>query len=359
MSNILDYLKWRGDLSFANDPLNEVDALILSQLSMLKWENALTEEDSEIVGNLYESMNQDPVSVGFTTDSDLKLWQLVPRCERFGRLRVSRFRRLFDAKKALQFAAITLKLPDGSAFVSFRGTDSTLIGWREDFNMAFSKPVPAQEAAQAYLDEVGRTFEGPLRVGGHSKGGNLAMYAAATADEAVRERILGVYNNDGPGLSDRMDAEALYQRITGRLHSCVPQGSIVGMLLNHPDEYTVVKSNSVSILQHDPYSWQVEGPAFVRMPALSRDSARFDAAFRAWLASVDEANRALLVDTLFNVLSAAKSPTFGREFWIGLARNPVPVFNAIQDVDADERRRINRMLTDLGAALRRAGDFDA
>ena len=214
--------------------------------------------------------------------------------------------------------------------------------------MAFSKPVPAQEAARKYLRAALARFPGAIRVGGHSKGGNLAMYAAATVDDG--DRVTDIYNNDGPGLSDRMNADALYRRIAGRLRVYVPQGSIVGMLLQHPDEYTVVKSTSVSILQHDPYSWQVEGPAFVRMPGLSRDSARFDAAFRRWLSGIDEANRELLIDTLFNVLSAAKSRTFGREFWQGLARNPGSVLSAIQNIDADKRRRVTRMLTDLGAA---------
>ena len=114
MSNILDYLIWRGDLSFAAAPLNEVDALILSQLSMLRWENALTEADSDPIEALYEPMNRVPVSVGFTSDSDMKLWQTITKTERFGKLRVSRFRHLFDDEQALQFAAIVLSLPDGS-----------------------------------------------------------------------------------------------------------------------------------------------------------------------------------------------------------------------------------------------------
>ena len=354
MSNILDYITWRGDLPFAAAPFNEVDGLILAQLSMLRWENGLAPGASSKVRDLLEPMGRQPVSVGFTAENDMKLLELACRSARFGEIALCDYAHAFDEDAGMQFAAVTLRLDDGTAYVSFRGTDSTLVGWKEDCNMAFSKPVPAQEAARAYLEAAAERYPGGLRVGGHSKGGNLAMYAAACAGEAARDRLIAVYNNDGPGLSDRMNAHDLYRRIAGRLRSFVPQGSIVGMLLQHPDEYTVVRSRSVGILQHDPYSWQVEGPAFVRMPGLSRDSARFDAAFRQWLSGMDEADRGLLIDTLFNVLYATRSQNFGREFWQGLARNPRSVLAAIQDVEPEQRRRVTRMLADLGAAAIRA-----
>lgn len=356
MSNILDYITWRGDLPFSAAPFNEVDGLVLAQLSMFRWENGLAPGGSAKICALFEPMNHQPVSVGFTAENDMKLLHLIAHCRRFGEIALRDYEQDFREDMEMQFAAVTLMLDDGTAYVSFRGTDSTLVGWKEDCNMAFSTPVPAQEAARLYLNAAAERFGGALRVGGHSKGGNLAMYAAATAEDAARERILGVYNNDGPGLSDKMNARALYQCITGRLHSYVPQGSIVGMLLAHPDAYTVVRSNSVSILQHDPYSWQVEGPAFVRMPGLNRDSARFDAAFRRWLSGVDEDDREVLIDTLFNVLEATKSPSFGREFWQGLARNPGAVLAAIQDVEPERRRRVTRMLTELGGLALRPGE---
>ena len=356
MSNILDYIKWRGDLRFAVAPFNEVDGLILAQLSMLRWENSLRPGESVLIRELYAPMIQQPVSVGFTVENDGQLLQLATRSARFGNLTICDFVHVFDEDAEMQFAAVTMKLDDGTAYVSCRGTDKTLTGWKEDCKMAFSKPVPAQEAAREYLKAAAQRFPGRLRIGGHSKGGNLAMYAAATVDAEVRSRIVAVYNNDGPGMSDRMDAPALYDRLAGRLYSFVPQGSIVGMLLDHPDEYTVVQSKSVSIFQRDPYSWQVEGPAFVHMPALSRDSARFDAVFRKWLGGIDEDDRELLIDTLFGVLSAANVQSFGRAFWQSLARNPKPVLNAIKDVDSEKRKRISGMIGDLGAAARHSGE---
>lgn len=356
MSNLLDYITWRGDLSFSAAPFNEVDGLILSQMAMLRWERGLKPGEAAAVSALREPMREKPVSVGFTAENDYKFWMQLTQSSRFGWPEVSDFVHRLDERAEEQFAAIAAHLPDRSVFVAFRGTDSTLVGWKEDCNMAFSQRVPAQEAAREYLEAISEKYPGALRVGGHSKGGNLAMYAATTASSRVRDQILGVYNYDGPGLSDLIDAQSLYLRMTGRLHSYVPQGSIVGMLLNHPDDYAVVKSTSVSILQHDPYTWQVEGPRFVRMTGLSRDSARFDIGFRAWLSHMERADRETLIDTVFNVLGAADSPTFGPEYWSALARNPHPVLSALQSIDAEHLKRITRMITDLGAAVLKAAD---
>ena len=213
--------------------------------------------------------------------------------------------------------------------------------------MAFSKPVPSQEQAAEYLKMIADKYPGSILVGGHSKGGNLAMYAAAQAEDTVSERIRTVFNYDGPGLSDKMDASALYARICGRLRSFVPQGSIVGMLLAHPDQYTVVKSNSIGVFQHDPYSWQVDGPLFKRKENLAEDSVRFDIAFRQWLSGISEEQREELVEALFGILSATKADAFNRDFWIRLAQNSKEVKAAIEQVSPDTKSRILALFAEL------------
>ena len=316
MSNMLDYLRWRGDILLDAVPMTEVDGLILAQLAMPRWEKGL--EDSAPLSALAQRMAGQVVSDGYDPDSDGKLVALTGGSARFGGAVVSDYVQDFDPAAEKQFAAVTLHLSEDMHYVAFRGTDSTIVGWQEDFN------------------------------GGHSKGGNLAMYAATTAEDAVREKLVAVFNFDGPGLSDCMDAATLYARVAGRLRSFVPQGSIVGMLLAHPDAYAIVKSKSISIFQHDPYSWQVEGPGFVRMPELSGDSRRFEAGFRQWLAAQDEVSRAELVDTLFDVLRATDAQNFGREFWLGLAQNGRAVRKAIKDVGPEKAARVWKMITDLG-----------
>ncbi len=346
MANMIDYLVWRGDLPFPAVPVGEVDGLILAQLAMINWEKAPEGEAS--LHDLSAAMAGGDVSSSFTADNDRKMLALAGATARFGAVRLSDYLNEVDTEAEKQFSAVTFHLPDGSRYISYRGTDATIVGWKEDCAMAFSKPVPAQEEAVSYLEAGALKYPGPLYVGGHSKGGNLAMFAAANANEDVRRRIVTVFNFDGPGLSDQMDAQGMYARMTGRLHSCIPQGSIVGLLLAHPDKYTVVKSNSVSLFQHDPYTWQVKGGSFVHMQSLSSESARFDGVFREWLKELDEDDRSALVDTLFGILSATKSRSFGRAFWAGLAQNSKSVLEAIEQVTPETRGRVMRMIGGLG-----------
>lgn len=355
MSNMIDYIKWRGDLPIDKIPVGEVDALILAQFSMMRWEGALNEGESETLNALFPALNHPPVSVGFTAEDDAIMLELAAHSERFGALTVSDFVSVFDAERVEQFAAITLHLPDESIYVSFRGTDSTLVGWREDSRLAFSKPIPAQGEAAAYLKRVCEKYPGAVRVGGHSKGGNLAMYAAAALDDAMRERVLAIYNFDGPGFGDPANASMLYERLHGRLHTRIPQGSIVGLLLAHPDEYEVVRSIGKGFLQHDPYTWQVAGSRFVRMPEISRESARLDIAFHNWLTAMDESDRELLVGTLFDILQSTQARAFGDDFWQSLARNPGAVMTAINDVEPGTRLRLFRMLVELVNSMVSAG----
>lgn len=350
MSNLLDYIHWRGDIPFSCFPVGEVDGLILSQLSMFRWEEGWT--GPCFIHDLSAVLEAEPVSVGFTTDNDKKMLDMILRSERFGNIQITDYVCEVNAENGKQFAAITLHLAKGLIFVSYRGTDKSITGWKEDCKMAFSKPVPAQEQAAEYLKMVAEKYSGMIQTGGHSKGGNLAMYAATNADEKVRERISDVYNYDGPGLSDKMDASALYKRISGRLHSYVPQGSLVGMLLAHPDQYTVVKSNSIGVLQHDPYTWQVDGPKFERMDSLAQESVMFDNSFRQWLSGISEEQREELVDTFFNILNATKAEAFDKEFWVRLAENSREVRTAIEGVSPETKNRITAMLSDFAKIQR-------
>ena len=356
MSSILDYIIWRGDIPMDAAPFNEVDGLILSHLALIRWEKGLKKDDAETLAALYPALKEPPVAVGFTEESDQKLLALTAESVRFGSLTVSDFVWVFEDVMSIQFAALTFHLPDGTRLIVFRGTDSTLVGWREDFALAFSKPIPAQDAACVYLARIAKKYPGKLRLAGHSKGGNLAMYAAANAEDDILERIIGVYNYDGPGFSDKIDAASLYMRLGDRLETYLPQGSIVGILLTHPENYAVVKSDAISIWQHYPYTWQVLGGKFICLPALSRDSARLDVVFQRWISTVEEPDRELLVYSLFDVLEATNASNFGREFWQSLVRNPMAVIAAIHRVEPAQRKRMNRMLLDLAAEMIKNGE---
>lgn len=356
MSSILDYLRWRGDLPLTSIPLGEVDGLILSQLSMLLWEEGLAAGETATLKSLGGRLKGKPFAVGFTAENDVKLLDAVAGSERFGGVVIADYEHAFDDEAGIQFAAVTFSLPDGSLFVSFRGTDNTLVGWKEDFAMTYSRSVPAQEAAAGYLRRAAEGCHGRLYVGGHSKGGNLAMFAAARLEDGARGRIAQVYNNDGPGFNDGALARDIYEKLQGQLLSFVPQSSVIGMLLNHPERYEIVESDSIGIWQHDPYSWQVEGPRFVRRPALAGDSVYVQNVVRRWLSEVEEEERCLFIETLFRVLKSTDARSFGKEFWLGLFTHPREVLSAIQDIDPESRQKINRVWAELAKAAVRGGE---
>ncbi|AUD90508.1 MAG: DUF2974 domain-containing protein [Bifidobacterium breve] len=219
-----------------------------------------------------------------------------------------------------QFAAATFQLPDGrnrrnpthkgTMVLSFRGTDDSLIGWKEDFNMAFQYPVPAQRAASAYLDTVARLWDGPIVLVGHSKGGNLAIYAAMNADAKVQNRIRHIYSLDGPGFPSEIVTSPAYRRIQPKVTKIVPSSSIVGMIFETPEPCRVVSSDSDGIMQHSAFTWLVDGDQFVTEPDLSSSSQLFNEELNHWVGALTPEQRERAVDALFTVLHSNGATTF-------------------------------------------------
>ena len=234
-----------------------------------------------------------------------RLLQAMAASPRFRDVRVAGFVLDTDASDALhpkQFCAVTLGLTDELTYVAFRGTDASVAGWREDFDMSFTCPVPAQTEAAAYLADVASRVRGNLVLGGHSKGGNLAVYAAAMAAPKTQARIERVFSHDGPGFSAEFLASKGFARIQGRVEKTLPQSSIVGMLMESHEDYSVVKSTSVGIFQHDPFSWVVEGQAFVEVEGLSAGARHMDATISQWLSQTEPEERERFVDAMYGLL---------------------------------------------------------
>jgi hypothetical protein len=203
-----------------------------------------------------------------------------------------------------QFAAMAWALPDGTVFLSFRGTDNTLIGWKEDFNMSFCDSVPAQREAAAYTAEFALGWPVLLRLGGHSKGGNLAVYAGAKQDAGIQKRILGIYNLDGPGFTESILADPGYLAMIPKIHTYIPESSVIGILLEHEEAYSVIKSRQVSILQHEPYSWEILGGGFVHVKEMSPGIRFTDKAIKNWIKDMSKQDREALVETLYELICA-------------------------------------------------------
>lgn len=344
MANLVDYLEWRGDLTFEQAPFNEVDNLLLSAASFVDLLGVVSSEPWGMPVKLsaceerYREKYPNGRYYGLTIPASLgPVFRKMAGCARFSDVYVTFYCSELDEEEGKQFGAVTLVLPDNSLFVSFRGTDDTLTGWREDFRLGYECPVPSQKAALRYLEEAASFHRGPIRVGGHSKGGNLAVYAGAMASYSVQRRILAVYSNDGPGFPEEFQASAGYHAIAGRVQAFVPQSSVVGLLFWSGGGYQVIESTGqMGILQHDPLSWKVLGPSFVHLDSLSEEGLRHDAAFRSLFQSMDREKRRRFVEVLFEVVEATGAKTL-TEISASKVRSAMLMLKAYNDLDKEEK----------------------
>ena len=311
MSNLLDYLAWRGDLPLERDPFNSVDALLLSCLSYVDLadivpamgKGSITIEDASsrfFELHTEEELAQDRSFINFAPS----MLKALSASDRFKGAELRNYVDDTDISREIQFSALEIVTSDGVSFISYRGTDDTIIGWKEDFNLSFMT-VPAETESVIYLQKVAECSQGKIRTGGHSKGGHLAVYAAASADEKVRSRIVTIYNFDGPGFKrDAMESEN-FRSIQSRIEKFIPESSIVGRLLNNSTEPVIVKSSETGIMQHDPLSWQLEGKCFETCDFTDMISDLFDETMTKWIDEMSFEQRKVFVDELFSVFEAS------------------------------------------------------
>lgn len=360
MPNILDYIAWRGDLAFRNAPFCEVDNLILSMLSFIDFSGIVGDDPIDTPVKLSESFEKyrkkfpDGEEFGIIipeiTDD---LFEKTAVSSRFSDLYVACYREKSSESEMTQFAAVTFILPDNSLFVSFRGTDDTLYGWREDFNLSFTYPVASQTMAADYLTDIASVYAGPIRCGGHSKGGHLAVYASCFAPKHVRSRIVTAYSNDGPGFVSEVVQSDGFREMTeaGKICSIVPQSSVIGMLLEHSEDYNVIESTLTNgLFQHDPFSWSVMGAGFVHTDGLSKMGKMHDAVLGEWIGGMDAGERREFTETLFGVIEATGAKTLTDLSADGMSKliSAVKAFGGIERETRDNVMKIVRRLAEIG-----------
>lgn len=314
MGNIIDYLREYGDRSFSEYHFCEADVLLLAQLSYLKFDGAIPAIGERKPGvtlrQIDERMNPDKVFEDkWYEKPNRQLWSTILASRRYETMKCNYYRSRTEEEKETQFGAITF-FPEGCApVVAFRGTDGTIVGWKEDFNMAIMDVVPAQEMSAVYLNQVGCNLPGSFIVCGHSKGGNLAVYSSVWVDAGVQRKITDVYSLDGPGFLPEVISGDSYESIRKRVHRILPYSSLVGMLLQSQEPYEVVKSSGFGLGQHDCYTWQIEKGQLVKLPDIQVSQRHRNEALNQWIFSLTQEERERFVNTLFDMVAETKAPT--------------------------------------------------
>lgn len=350
MANFMDYLSWRGDLTMQQSPLNEVDGVILARFSYAPFEcaaDAFSEENPTIGSVCAKLLAVEDLKSRLTQEDDWALLQTLMQCPRFRSLRLLAHENKLDLESQTQFSAVTVQISDDQYYIAFRGTDRTLVGWKEDFNMSFVHPVPAQTLAVEYFTAIANTVCGELFLGGHSKGGNLAVYASAFCPADIQPRIRAVYNFDGPGFDACVLDTASYQAVCSRVHTFVPQSSIVGMLLEHEETYSIVHSTQkTGIWQHDIYSWQLMCNQFTCLDTVTNSSRFINSALKAWLTEMDRAKREKFVDTCYALLRSTNAQTLDDlgDRWFACAKT---ILKAARHLDESDRKIVSEALRTL------------
>ena len=310
MGNIMDSISWRGDLTFAQSPFNEVDNLILACFSYVNLDRipAVTRQKGIELKKLVKEFKK--LHTIKELEADKSFIRLAPfmmfemaESVRFGNCVIRNYVNEIVTEAEQQFSAVEIVLDDGTSYISFRGTADTIIGWKEDFNLS-TGVVPAQKRAVEYMQRISDKASGMLRVGGHSKGGNLAIYGSVMC-KSVHDKILEIYSNDGPGFSKEFQESPETAEMMPKIIRIIPEYSIIGTLLEHEKQPIIVASTSRGLLQHDGFSWEVQGPGLVRRDSLNKMALRFIEILHKWIDGMDMEQKRLLIEDLFATLQAS------------------------------------------------------
>lgn len=349
--NLIDYAE-REILPFSEKPPTPVDELILSWFSYLKlppkldaarsWQGIKVIDTFRIdcFDNMYGEL--------WDSDSSARLLRAMAANPRYREIEVFGYRSCFDEDEEKQFAAVSLRLTPDLVYVSYRGTDSSFVGWKEDFNLSFLYPVPSQEEAARYLDEIALHTTGRMIAGGHSKGGNLAVYAAMHCSESTLKRIDHVCSHDGPGFPEAIFSDGSFDRVAPLVEKILPRSSIVGMLLEHQEDYRIIKSSNFSVMQHDPFSWVVEGDDFVEVEGRTAGARYMDITLNTWVKSLTNGERERVIGVVYKLVEELEVESFC-EFGNRWTSYLPQVVSKIQRLDADERELVVRVANNLVA----------
>ena len=314
LANILDYLDWRGDVPFSADPFNEIDGLVLSQFCYVPLEGVVSDSFNEHISfaDAFRKYNSDVVDNKlriFTFEQDNQLFRKLAESRRFRETMLCGYVSIIEHTEEAQFSALTFRFPDGSGFAAFRGTDGTVVGWKEDLNLSYMSQTSGQQMAVNYLNDAFACDEEIIRLGGHSKGGNFAIYGSLFCNESIQKRITNIYSYDGPGFRDEILELDIYKKMLPRIRSYIPQASIVGMLLGSGTDHKIVKNTAIGIKQHFSYNWELKRNRFLLADRLKKSGNVINKAISGLLEEFSDEERQIFSEALFEVLKAPDKET--------------------------------------------------
>lgn len=335
--NILDYLE-KEFATFEEKPFCEIDALILSQLCYLNFSRIIPgiEQFAEWVtlSTLYKAeLFEKMTAKTLYPNSNLELIKVICANPRYRDIKLNYYLDIFNKTLEEQFSATTFMLSENHIVIAYRGTDLTVTGWKEDFNMFFISPVPSQLTSVKYLNTIaGFTKKANITLVGHSKGGNLAVYSNAFCKAAVHKRVLSVYNLDGPGFPKDILENIEFIKQQDKITKIVPEGSIIGLMFEDKNMPTIIKSNNLGFLQHDPFSWKCQNNKFVQSTDFSYNIKHLDKTFNTWVYQLDLSQRKTMVDTLFTIVSTLDVENLD-ELALSLIKQREEILKVLKDID--------------------------
>ncbi len=312
MENIITYIKNYGHLDYTQMAFNEVDALVLCQFIYLKLDELVPhygEKEQKQPINLCrmkQIMDENKVFIDSRYQEDnRKLFEAMLESFRFRGMELNYYSNIVSVTAETQFSAVTVFLENGPTVIVYRGTDETIVGWKEDMNMCFCRPVVGQDLSARYMRQVSEAIEGDFLVAGHSKGGNFAVYASMNVEEEVQNRIRCVYSFDSPGFRPEILDSVDFNKIKSRIRKYVPHSCVVGMVLQSKEPYRVVECSSIGFFQHNPYNWHVEGTHFKEREDVSEGSKIFSETINEWLLGLNDEELHAVVELWYELTKAA------------------------------------------------------
>ena len=349
MSNINDYLVWRGDLPInENFPFNEIDSMILARFSYLIF-NKIAMEETETIESIYYKM-KDFENDEFRYNGDKELIINLGNSTRFKNMIVTDYVANNDKQVEKQFGAITIHISEYEMYLSYIGTDASIVGWKEDFNLSFMKNIPAQLEGKKYMELIANKYiEKKIRVGGHSKGGNVAVYSAISVSQDIKDRIIRVCNYDGPGFDKEIIEENKENNIIEKISTFIPQDSVIGRVLEHEEQYEVVLSTEKGLYQHDIYSWQVLKDDMVKLDKTTDNSEVISKTLREWLKTTEPSQRKIFFDSIFELFYSTSALTF-KELSGSWIQNMPLIFKTYKDLNEEDKKIMTQMVKEFGKA---------